>query len=177
MPPPALPPPAIEQPAPHQASYGIVTGRAARGTVRVIVAGERPDAVVEAASRATLLAPRLASQRRRDGSGDDGGAGRAAVVPCRRGGLRAPRGIAAARRDAHVRIRVLARKLRGLAREFAGTAGVYVQSLTGGAGGAWNAKAQFPAASTLKLAIAATVLAEHSGIPPPGSRIHASCSR
>jgi drug/metabolite transporter superfamily protein YnfA len=66
----------------------------------------------------------------------------------------------------------LARKLRALAREYAGTAGVYVQSLTGGAGAAWNAKAQFPAASTLKLAIAATVLAEHSGIPPPGSRVH-----
>jgi len=34
---PALPPPAIEQPAPHQVSYGLVTGRAARGTTRVIV--------------------------------------------------------------------------------------------------------------------------------------------
>ena len=34
---PALPPPAIEQPAAHQVSYGLVTGRAARGTVRVVV--------------------------------------------------------------------------------------------------------------------------------------------
>ena len=67
---------------------------------------------------------------------------------------------------------VLARKLRGLARDYSGTAGVYVQSLTGGAGAAWNAKARFPAASTLKLAIAAAVLAEHSGIPPPGSSVN-----
>ena len=34
---PALPPPAIEQPAAHQVSYGLVTGRAARGTTQVIV--------------------------------------------------------------------------------------------------------------------------------------------
>ncbi len=66
---------------------------------------------------------------------------------------------------------VLALKLRALARSYAGTSGLYVQSLTGGAGAAWNAKARFPAASTLKLAIAAAVLAEHAGIPPPGSRV------
>jgi beta-lactamase class A len=66
---------------------------------------------------------------------------------------------------------VLARKLRAAARDYSGTAGVYVQSLTGGAGGSWNAKAQFPAASTLKLAIAAAVLAQHSGIPAPGSSV------
>ena len=34
---PALPPPAIEQPAARQVSYGLVTGRAARGSVRVLV--------------------------------------------------------------------------------------------------------------------------------------------
>ena len=34
---PALPPPAIEQPAAHQISYGLVTGRAGRGTNRVLV--------------------------------------------------------------------------------------------------------------------------------------------
>ena len=58
-----------------------------------------------------------------------------------------------------------------MVRGYRGTAGYYVQSLTGGSGAAWNAKARFPAASTLKLAIAATVLAEHSGIPPPGSYV------
>lgn len=62
--------------------------------------------------------------------------------------------------------------MRALGRDFSGTSGVYVQSLTGGAGAAWNAKARFPAASTLKLAIAATVLARHRGIPATGSYVH-----
>jgi beta-lactamase class A len=66
---------------------------------------------------------------------------------------------------------LLARKVRALSRGFAGSSGVYVQSLTGGAGAAWNAKARFPAASALKLAIATTVLARHHGIPPPGSYV------
>ena len=66
---------------------------------------------------------------------------------------------------------MLARKLRALDRTFTGTTGYYVQSLTGGGGAAWNAKARFPAASTLKLAIAAAILAEYSGIPRPGSRL------
>jgi beta-lactamase class A len=65
----------------------------------------------------------------------------------------------------------LAPKIRNLARGFGGTAAVYVQSLTGGAGAAWNARAMFPAASTLKLAIATTVLAQHEGIPAPGSSL------
>lgn len=65
----------------------------------------------------------------------------------------------------------LERKLTSGVRAYSGTAGYYVQSLTGGSGAAWNAKARFPAASTVKLAIAATVLAEYPGIPSPGSRI------
>ncbi len=69
------------------------------------------------------------------------------------------------------RDRGLERKLTPLVRGYAGTAGYYVQSLTGGSGAAWNAKARFPAASTVKLAIAAAVLAEYRGIPRPGSRI------
>jgi hypothetical protein len=67
----------------------------------------------------------------------------------------------------------LAGRLRQLERRHRGTTGVYVQSLTSGRGTAWNARARFPAASTLKLAIASAVLAEHSGLPPPGSRIDA----
>jgi hypothetical protein len=58
-----------------------------------------------------------------------------------------------------------------MVRSYRGTAGYYVQSLTGGSGAAWNAKARFPAASTVKLAIAATVLAEYRGVPGPGSQL------
>jgi len=74
--------------------------------------------------------------------------------------------VVAARQD-----RTLQRKLTGIVRAYRGTAGYYVQSLTGGWGAAWNARARFPAASTVKLAIAATVLAEHDGIPAPRSQL------
>ena len=66
---------------------------------------------------------------------------------------------------------VLARKLRSLLRRYSGTSAAYVQNLVEGGGAAWNAKARFPAASTLKLAIAATVLTEHRGIPSPNSYV------
>jgi len=83
-------------------------------------------------------------------------------------------GLPSASRPRGVRARLdaaLAHELRGLVRRYRGTAGFYVQSLTGGAGAAWNAKARFPAASTLKLAIATAVLAEHRGIPARGSYV------
>jgi beta-lactamase class A len=65
----------------------------------------------------------------------------------------------------------LGRSLRAATRSFGGSSSFYVQSLTSGHGAAWNAKARFPAASTLKLAIAVTALARNSGIPPPGSYV------
>lgn len=167
---PALPPPAIEQPAAHQVSYGLVTGRAARGTARVIVyaSGKRLASRQLDGRRFTLRVtlPRgdvvvrvttIARNGRRS----------SAHVPEVFGlppGSR-PR-IVTPRRD-----RGLERKLTPMIREYPGTAAYYVQSLTGGSGAAWNARARFPAASTVKVAIAATVLAEYPGIPPPGSRI------
>jgi beta-lactamase class A len=169
---PPLPPPAIEQPASHQVSYGIVTGRAARDTVRVIVAANGRRLTSKP------LRGRRFSLRVSLPSGDVS----VRVTTVARNGRHSSRvveevfGLPAASRPRVVSGRedpVLTRKLRGLAREFSGTAGLYVQSLTGGSGAAWNAKARFPAASTLKLAIAATVLAEHAGIPPPGSRVDA----
>jgi beta-lactamase class A len=168
---PALPPPAIEQPAPYQVSYGLVTGLAPRGTRRVIVsAGARTLASKPLRGRRFSLRVSLPV-------GDisvrvttvAGGGRRSFDVVEDVFGLPAgsrPR-VVAGRNDV-----VLSRRLRALERDFRGTAGFYVQSLTGGGGAAWNAKARFPAASTLKLAIAATVLAEHPGVPSPGSRVH-----
>ena len=166
----ALPPPVIEQPAPRQVSYGFVTGRAARGTTRVIVtANGRTLASKPLTGRRFSLRVRLPL-----------GDVTVRVTTVTRGGQRATAhvhdvfGLPAAARPRVVQPRqdpILARKLGAAVRGYAGTAGYYVQSLTGGDGAAWNAKARFPAASTLKLAIAATVLAEHSGIPPPGSSI------
>ena len=59
----------------------------------------------------------------------------------------------------------------GLARRFRRTAGVYVENLTTGAGAAWNARATFPAASTLKLAIAVTALHGRVEAPRHGSTL------
>jgi hypothetical protein len=65
----------------------------------------------------------------------------------------------------------LARELRALAAGYGGTCAIFVQDLRSGRGAAWNARAEFPAASTLKVAIAVEVLRALRGPPPPGSRL------
>jgi beta-lactamase class A len=65
----------------------------------------------------------------------------------------------------------LARSVRTLVRRHGGTAAVYVQDLRTGRGAAWNARARFPAASTLKLAIAVTVLRSLDGKPAERTRL------
>jgi Beta-lactamase enzyme family len=167
---PPLPPPAIEQPAPYQVSYGLVTGRAAAGTRRVVVAangrilaskplrGRRFSLRIELP--AGDVAVRVTNQ---DAEG--------------RGAARVVRNVYALPAAAAPRFRrgendpLLGDRLRRLVRAERGTAAFYVQSLTTGRGAAWNAKARFPAASTLKLAIAAAVLAKHDGVPGSGSYV------
>jgi beta-lactamase class A len=167
-----LPPPAIEQPAQYQASFGLVTGVAARGTRRVVVS-VRGRTLADEPLRGRRFTLNVALP-----SGDltvrvttiaDEGRRSSGVVPNVYGlpAAARPRGVPA-RNDP-----VLARRLRAQLRRYEGTAAVYVQSLTGGTGAAWNAKARFPAASTLKLAIAAAVLSRHPGVPPPGSYVGA----
>ena len=167
---PALPPPAIDQPASHQVSYGLVTGRAARGTVRVVVR----------ANGKQLAARHLSGRRFTLRVTLPHGDVTVRVTTIARNGKRSSAhvhdvfGLPPGARPRVVKSRLeptLERELTPMVRGYSGTAGYYVQSLTGGSGAAWNAKARFPAASTLKLAIAATVLAEHGGVPRPGSRI------
>ena len=80
-------------------------------------------------------------------------------------------------RSARPRIRLVRPDLRlqgavaTLAAGFPGTAGVYLENLGTGAGAAWNARATFPAASTLKLAIAVTALTRAHGPPAPGTTL------
>jgi beta-lactamase class A len=163
-----LPPPAIEQPAPRQVSFGLVTGIAARGTRRVVVSvrGQRLADEPLRGRRFTLhvrlplgdLTVRVVAVGRRGG--------RSSAVAHDVFGLpaaSAPRPVRGRNDPA------LARRLRRLLAGYNGTAGAFVQNLTEGGGAAWNAKARFPAASTLKLAIAATVLAEQAGVPARGS--------
>jgi hypothetical protein len=79
---------------------------------------------------------------------------------------------AAAPRDTRsVEDAALARRVKALAAGFPGTAGIYVQDLRSGRGAAWNAKARFPAASTLKLAIAVETLRTLAGPPSAGSDV------
>jgi beta-lactamase class A len=167
---PPLPPPAIEQPASYQVSYGLVTGRAAPGTKVVVVS----------ANGRVLAARRLRGRRfwlRVTLPTGDVSVRVSTLATAGRRSSRVVRnvfGLPATARPRAARSRNdvrLARQLRALAAGHRGATGIYVQSLTSGAGAAWNAKARFPAASTLKLGIATAVLAEHSGIPPPGSRL------
>jgi hypothetical protein len=167
---PPLPPPAIEQPAPRQVSYGLVTGKAARGTARVVVsANGQVVAARDLRGRRFWIRAELppgdvtvrVTTLARDGSSSS-------QV------LRDVYGLPKAASPRVVRARadpVLGRRLRVLARGFSGTEAFYVQSLTTGEGAAWNARARFPAASTLKLAIAVTALARHTGIPARGSYV------
>lgn len=167
----ALPPPVIEQPASHQVSYGLVTGRAPRGTERVVVF----------ANGRRIASRPLGGRRFTVNVSLPVGDVTVRVTTIARGGRRSsahvhdvlglppgsrPR-LAAVRRDD-----VLTRRLTACRRAFGGVSGLYVQSLTGGRGAAWNAGATFPGASTMKLAIATTVLARHAGVPPPGSQVH-----
>jgi hypothetical protein len=66
---------------------------------------------------------------------------------------------------------VLQRDVQRLAVRFPGTAAVYVESLTTGSAAAWNARATFPGASTLKLAIAVALLSRADGPPAFGTSL------
>jgi beta-lactamase class A len=164
-------PPAIEAPAPREASFGAVEGRVGAGTHRVVVlvdgrekAGQRVLGTRFALRVA--LPPRDASVRvvALDALGNRAGAKVGPVV-----GL-PPSAIPQATRpheDA-----VLAREIRRLVDAFPGIAAVYVENLVTGAGAAANARARFPAASTVKLPIAVEVLRVLRGRPPPRSRLY-----
>ena len=170
--PPARPPapPVIERPAPNQVSYGIVEGRAAVGMRRVIV---RVDGAVvrdlPLAGRRFVVDVPLPSRDlklRVETVGADGRRSGTTVAPvfglprAARPSVRIPR------LDTRLQVDV-----QRLAARFPGTSAVYVENLATGAASALNARATFPAASTLKLSIAVTVLSRTYGPPSPGSSL------
>ena len=171
-PPPPLPPPAIEQPAPRQVSYGLVTGRAAPGTRRVVVtAGGEVLASKPLRGRRFSLRVELpvGDLALRVATVDATGRRSSAVVHDVFGLPAAARprpGRPVTRNDPR-----LAADLRGIARARSAASAFYVESLTSRVGASWNAGARFPAASTLKLGIAAAVLAAHDGVPGPRSYV------
>ena len=165
-----LPPPAIEQPAAYQLSYGIVAGTAAPGTIRVIVrVGTRTIADTPLRQRRFRLRVALPARETTLQVVTIDAAGRRSRASVQHV-LGAP--AAAAPRLGHPHTdALLAREVRRLAGSFGGTSAIYVQNLATGAGAAWNARATFPAASTLKLAIAVTALARTDSTPAPGSAL------
>jgi len=154
---PALPPPAIVAPAEREVSFGLVAGTAPLGTRRIIVhVGRYVAADEQLHGRSFSLHVRL--------TGGPTTVKVTAVDGRDRRSSRVVEAVYGLPRDAEPRERapqldaVLARTIRTLAARHGGTSGIYVQDLRTGRGAAWNAGARFPAGSTLKLAIAVTVL-------------------
>jgi hypothetical protein len=172
---PPLPPPAIVSPAPREISFGRIEGSVAPGTreVRVRVGGHLLGRKNVFRRRFVLVVPLPSHDVTLQVTAVDGDGRRSSTfvgpvfglpreaapyngpIPSLRGYEDAP----------------LARSVRGLARAFPGVCGVFVQDLRTGAGAAWNARARFPAASTLKLAIAVELMRQLRGIPAPNSRL------
>ncbi len=169
--PPPPPPPALHAPAPYEVSFGRIAGLAPPGTRGIAVrAGGRLVALRRLRGRSfdfhvALPLGDITVSVRAVGAG--GRRSRAATVTH-------VFGLPAAARPRAAQPRLdpeLQRRLIRLVRAFPGTAGVYVQDLVTGAGAAWNARARFPAASTLKVAIAVEVLRTLSGKPRPGGTV------
>ena len=168
----ALPPPAIVAPAPREVSFGLVAGRAPVGTRRVIVhVGRFVAADEQLRGRSFSLNVRLGGGPTRIRiTAVDGRNRRSSRVIEQVYGL--PPGSEPRERVPRLDP-TLDRSIRLLAGRHGGTSGIYVQDLRTGRGAAWNAGARFPAASTLKLAIAVTVLRSLERKPGSGSQVAA----
>ena len=167
---PALPPPAIVAPASREVSFGLVAGTAPRGTKQIIVhVGRYVVAQEPLRGRSfSLRVPMRVGVVQVRVTAVDGLNRRSTRVVEPVYGLPAE---AEPRERSPTLDRPLTARLRRLVDSHGGTAGVYVQDLRTGQGAAWNAKARFPAASTLKLAIAVTVLGSLDGKPANGTRL------
>lgn len=166
-----LRPPAIIAPAPRQVSFGRISGTVSPGAVHVVV--------------------KVSGVIRAQGAPVGGRFGFDVSLPARDVGVRVIAVDALGNRRARTvgpvyglprRARpvatrpteedaALARTLRRLARSYPGAAAVYVEDLRTRRGAAWNARARFPAASTVKVAIALEVLRTLRGLPRPGSSL------
>ena len=171
-----LRPPAIVSPAPRQVSFGRIAGKVSPGTAFVVVKVGGAVKAEGAPLRGRFefnvsLPPR--DVRVRVEVFDEFGASRAKTVAPVYG---LPRAARPRRPRPTTEDGTLARRVRELARGYPGTAAVYVEDLRTRRGAAWNARARFPAASTLKVAIALE-LAERVDLPGPrGAGGRGGCS-
>jgi hypothetical protein len=165
--PPALDRPAIVSPAPREVSFGQVSGRVDSRTARLVIKVDdqvvaelepSPETTSGGFPRAIPFRERVALPPRdvtiRVVAFDEGGdRSVTSVGPVY--------GLPAAARPQPVvgsEDAVLAQRIEELANEYSGVAGIFVQDLRTGRGAAWNARARFQGASTLKLGIAIEVL-------------------
>ena len=163
-------PPALVSPSPRQVSFGLVEGRVGAGTVRisVFVDGEEigTQSTPRGQFRLRVTLPTRDVTVKVVAHGPEGGTSTTTVSPVfglpRAAIPAAPR----SRLDS-----VLQRRLRARSDAFPGTTAFYVQDLQTGAGGAWNARARFPAASTVKLGIAIEVMRTLPRLTSRGSEI------
>ena len=161
---PAPPPPAVAAPAPREVSFGLVAGSVPAGTRRLIVrVGE--DVLADQPLRRTRFSLRVELPRSEVAvrvTAVDGAGRRSSTLVRQVVGLPATASPRAATPRLHP---ALGRSVHSLTQAFPGTSAVYVEDLASGFGAAWNARARFPAASTLKLAIAVAVLRAEPGKP------------
>jgi beta-lactamase class A len=158
--------PALVAPAPREVAFARLAGRVGGGTHRVVVLVDDEEAAAQRVrgSRFELrveLPARDASVRvvAEDALGNSAGVTVAPVF-----GLPPT---AAAPTAKPYQDPALADEVHRLVDGFPGISAVYVENLATGAGAAWNARARFPAASTVKLAIAVEVLRVLEARPPP----------
>jgi len=175
----AAPPPplVVTAPAEREVSFGHVAGRVARGDWAIVVRADEKLLAVKHVEGGSF--DFVVSLPRRDSSvrvSLYGPHGKRQLTTTIRHVFGLPRsadpGEVRGAQDGALQLRV-----GRLARGFPGTSGVYVEDLVSGRGASWNARARFPAASTLKVAVAITALRWYAGKPAPGSRLDAVLRR
>jgi hypothetical protein len=163
-------PPAIYAPAPREVSFGEIRGRVAAGTriVSVRVDGDYKGHANLDGRRfwKTISLPSHDVSIRITAVNAMGDKASSSVGPVYGLSRRARPHAIKGSLD-----RGLQRRIRDLVDTFPGTSSVYVQDLRTGKGAAWNARARFMGASTLKLGIAIEVLRVLRGKPAANSRI------
>ena len=165
-----LAPPAILAPAPREISFGRVRGRVTAGTTRVVLwvdgTYKGPANLEGRRFSRTLDLPNRDVSIRVTAIDAAGERASSAVKPVY--------GLPRAARPRAVRSVLdsgLQRRIRELVDDFPGVSSVFVQDLRTGKGAAWNARARFMAASTMKLGIAIEVLRVLGDKPSPESQV------
>jgi beta-lactamase class A len=174
-PPPRPAPPRISSPRPYEVSFGAIWGRVGAHTSHVVVrVGRTTRGRTRVHGHRFALSVSLPRRNVTVRVVSVGPGGRASTRIGPVFGL--PRAASPRLARAHKKPSLQHRVLR-ITRRFPGTAASYVEDLTTGAGAAWNAGARFPAASTLKLAIAVTLMRRLRGPPRHGSFVDSTMTK